>query len=86
MVVSIFPTPVESVARRHNQEKPCVAEGYVIQLPRSKYTAREREMLIGAGAPAEWFAEDWGIFGAGLGVGAAVFAAVSYFLNKAKDE
>lgn len=64
----------------------CFAENYVVQLPRNKYTAREREMLIGAGAPAEWFVEDWGIFGAGLGVGAAVFAAVSYFLNKAKDD
>lgn len=63
-----------------------VPENYVVQLPRNKYTAREREMLIGAGAPAEWFVEDWGIFGAGLGVGAAVFAAVSYFLNKAKDD
>lgn len=64
----------------------CAAENYVVQLPRNKYTAREREMLIGAGAPAEWFAEDYGIFGTGLFVGAGVFAAVSYFLNKAKDE
>lgn len=63
----------------------CDTENFVVQLPRNKYTAREREMLVGAGAPAEFFVEDWGIFGAGLAVGAAVFATVSYFLNKAKD-
>jgi hypothetical protein len=62
------------------------AENMVVNLPRNKFTAREKEMLFGAGAPAEWFAEDWGIFGAGLAVGAAVFAAVSYFIRNAKDE
>lgn len=63
------------------------ADNLIINLPRNKYTVREREMLMGAGAPSEWFAsDDFGIFGAGLAVGAAVYAAVSYAISKHRDD
>lgn len=64
-----------------------IPDNTIINLPRNKYTVREREMLIGAGAPMEFFgSDDFGIFGAGLAVGAAVYAAVSYAITKHRDE
>lgn len=64
-----------------------IQDNMIINLPRNKYTAREREMLTGAGVPMEFFgSDDFGIFGAGLAVGAAVYAAVSYAISKHRDD
>ena len=62
------------------------AGNQIIKLPANKYTVREREMLVGAGAPQAWFADNLGPFGAGLALGAAVYAAVTFAIRRYKGD